>query len=106
MLFVLFWIGLFLAFPQQFGIETFLFVSIQSPGMVLSCFDSHNLVMVFLLYSSSFPNLLKILLDHLSLIHFRFLLSLANYFLILLFVSSALSLDIFWLLVVVCWKLT
>ena len=45
------------------------------PGMVSSCFDDHNLAMVFLLYSSSFPNLLKILLGHLLLIRFRFLLS-------------------------------
>ena len=73
--------------------------------MVSSCFDSHNLVMVFLLYSSSFPNLPKILSGHLSLICFWFLLSLANYFLILLFVSSALLPDIFWLLVVVVRKL-
>ena len=51
------------------------------PGMVSSCFDSHNLAIVFLLYSSSFPNLPKILSGHLSLIRFRFLLSLAKLFL-------------------------
>ena len=73
--------------------------------MVSSCFDSHNLVMVFLLYSSSFHNLPKILSGHLSLIPFRFLLFLANSFLILLFLTSALSPDIFWLLVVVVRKL-
>ena len=42
-----------------------------------------------------FLNLPKMLSGYLSLTHFRFLLSLANYFLILLFVSVALSPDIF-----------
>ena len=49
---------------------------------------------IFALFST-FDNLLKILLGHFSLIHFRYLLYLMYYFLILLFISSALLLDIF-----------
>ena len=63
--------------------------------MVSRCFDCLNLALVFLPYSFTFDNLQKILLGHLSLIHFQFLLTLVNYFLILLFISSALSPDIF-----------
>ena len=80
---------------MQFGIETFLCVSIHIVGMVSSCFVGINLALVFLPYSITFDNLPKILLGHFSLIHFWFLLSLAIYFSILLSVSSALSPDIF-----------
>ena len=63
--------------------------------MVSSCFGGINLALVFLPYSLTFDNLPKLLSGHFSLIHFWFLLTLAIYFLILLFVSSALSPDIF-----------
>ena len=80
---------------MHFGIETFLFVSIHIGGMVSSCFGGINLALVFLPYSITFYNLPKILLGHFSLIHFQFLLSLVNYFSILLSVSLALLPDIF-----------
>ena len=60
-----------------------------------SCFGGINLALLFLPYSLTFSNLPKILLGHFSLIHFRYLLYLTYYFLILLSVSSALLLDIF-----------
>ena len=50
---------------------------------------------LFLPYLTIFDKLSEILLGHFSLIHFQFLLSLVNYFSILLSVSSALSPDIF-----------
>ena len=87
-----------------FGIETFLCVSIHIGGMASSCFGGINLAFVSLPYSMTFDNLPKILLGHFLLIHFRFLLSLVNYFSILLSVSSALLSDIFWLSLLVCRK--
>ena len=80
---------------MHFSIETFLFVSIHIGGMVSSCFVGITLAFIFLPYSITFDDLPKILLGHFSLIHFRFLLSLVDYFSILLSVSSALSPDIF-----------
>ena len=46
-----------------------------------SCFGCINLAFIFLPYSMTFDNLPKLLLGHFSSIHFRFLLSLVNYFL-------------------------
>ena len=60
-----------------------------------SCYGGINLAFVFLPYSATLDNLLKLFLGHFSLIHFQFLLSWVNYFSILLSVSSALLSDIF-----------
>ena len=54
-------------------------------GMVSSWFGGINLASLFLPYLMIFDNLLKILLGHFSSIHFWFLLTLVNYFSILLF---------------------
>ena len=63
--------------------------------MVSSWFGGINLASLFLPYPMIFAKLLKILLGHISSIHFRFLLHLVNYLSILLSVSSALLPDIF-----------
>ena len=77
--------------------------SIDIGGMVSSCFGGINLALVFCL-TLQHLQFTENIIGSFSWIHFWFLLSLANYFSILLSVSSALSLDIFWLSVVVCWK--
>ena len=70
-------------------------ISIFICGMVSSCFGGINLAFIFLPYSVTLDNLPKLFLGYFLLIYFQFLLSWENYFSILLFVSSALSLDIF-----------
>ena len=79
----------------NFGIETFLCVSIHICSMVSSCFGGINLAFAFLPYSATLDSLPKLFLGHFSLVHFQFLLFWVNYFSILLSVSSALLSDIF-----------